>query len=230
MTIAALAVVLLGGRAAAQQNGIPEEVLAYPEMIVHNAKVVTMDDHSFGLNTPVGTIAQAMAVRDGKILAVGTNDYILRMAGPRTEKIDARGRMVMPGIIDTHTHIHNGALSDWVAKNPQAEKENAEAYSVTGKTNAELVQAITNTVKEHVRTQKPGRWAFISVGGGQGNVNGVLFLAQKNFTMSMLDPLAPEHPVILFSHPSYVVNKAFVKALEMLYGKVSAEAAGLDEW
>ena len=231
LLISMVGVVLISTMARSQQTvTVPAEVVSYPDMVVYNAKLVTMDDKSFGLNTPVGTIAQAMAVRDGKIMAVGSNDSIVRLAGPSTEKIDAKGRMIMPGIIDTHTHIHNNALSNWVAKHPEAEKENAEAYSVTGKTDEELVQAINAAVREHVRTQKPGRWAFISVGGGQGNVNGVLFLAQKKYTMSMVNPLSPEHPVILFAHPSYVVNTAFVKALEMLYGKVSADAAGLDEW
>ena len=221
----------LCGAAQAQQAGaIPEEVLAYPTMVVYNAKLVTMDDPSFGLNTPVGTIAQAMAVRDGKILAVGSNDAILRLAGPRTDRVDAKGRMVMPGIIDTHTHIHNGALSNWVAEHPEAEAENASSYSVSGRTDDEVVKAITATVQEHVRSQKPGRWAFISVGGGRDQVNGVLFLAQKKFTISMLNPLSAQHPVILFAHPSYVVNDAFVKGLEGLYGKVSKDAAGLDEW
>ena len=226
-----LLVLLLSTAARAQQSGsIPPEVLAYPQMIVHNAKLVTMDDHSFGLNTPVGTIAQAMAVRDGEILAVGSNDEILRLKGPQTELIDVRGRMVMPGIIDTHTHIHNGALSRWVAEHPEAEAENATSYSVSGRTPEELRDAITAAVKEHVRTERPGRWAFISVGGGQGMVGGILYLAQKNYTITMLDQIATQHPIILFSHPSYVVNTAFVKGMEMLYGKFDADAAGLDEW
>ena len=61
---------------------VPESVVAYPDMIIYNGKVVTMDDVSFGLNTPIGTVVQAMAVRDGKIMAVGTNDEIVAMAGP----------------------------------------------------------------------------------------------------------------------------------------------------
>ncbi len=231
VAFAALLVSCLSAAAWAQQTvTVPVEVAVYPQMVIHNAKVVTMDDHSFGLNRPVGTIVQALAVRDGKIMALGTNDQMLRLAGPATEKYDAKGRMVMPGIIDTHTHIHNGALSEWLLKHPEAEQENANSYAVTGKTDEELVQAITTMVREHARSQKPGRIAYITVGGGTGNVNGILFLAQKKFTISMLDPLSPQHPVILFSHPSYIVNTQFVKTLEMLYGKVSADAAGLDEF
>src|SRR5262245_310440 len=201
---------------AQQTVTVPVEVASYPQTIIHNAKVVTMDNDSFGLNTPIGTVAQALAIRDGKIMMVGTNEQALRLAGPSTDKIDAKGRMVMPGIIDTHTHIHNGALTDWILKNPQAEKELANSYARTARTDDDLVKAITATVQEHVRSQKAGRIAYITVGGGRGNVNGVLFLAQKKFTGSMLSPLSPNHPVILFSHPSYVVNDSFIKMLEML--------------
>lgn len=52
-----------------------------PEMILHNGKLVTVNDDS--LSARVGTIAQAMALRDGYITAVGTNDSVLRLG--RTE-------------------------------------------------------------------------------------------------------------------------------------------------
>jgi predicted amidohydrolase YtcJ len=48
--------------------------------------------------------------------------------------------------------------------------------------------------------------------------------------MAKIDPLSPNHPVILHAHPSYVVNTAFTKAIEQIYGDFDADAAGLDEW
>ena len=56
--------------ALAQQEG---------EMIFHNGQLVTVDDHGF--NSQLGTVAQAMYVKDGKITQVGDNDEILAMAG-----------------------------------------------------------------------------------------------------------------------------------------------------
>jgi hypothetical protein len=51
------------GVASAQRTvTVPESVVAYPEMILYNGKVVTMDDTSFGLNTQVGRVVQAIAV------------------------------------------------------------------------------------------------------------------------------------------------------------------------
>ena len=64
-------------------------IVIYPDLVVYNAKVVTVDDASF--NPGVGTIAQAMAIKDGKILLVGSNAQIRDAAGPNTRQIDLRG-------------------------------------------------------------------------------------------------------------------------------------------
>src|SRR5262245_61137453 len=68
--------------------------LGNPETVVHNGKIVTVDDHSF--TSDIGTIGQAMAVRDGRVLAVGTNEEIKALAGPNTKLIDLGGRTVVP--------------------------------------------------------------------------------------------------------------------------------------
>ncbi len=226
---------LFCGVASAQNTvTVPEEIVAYPDMLIHNGKVVTMDDTSFGLNTSRGTTAEAVAIRDGKIQAVGSNARILRMAGPETERIDVNGRMVMPGIVDAHTHIHNNELNYWVGQNPQVIDELAEQFSVAGNTDAEMEQGIRLAVEQHAGNAAPGRWAFITVsaagGGGSGLAPGVAYLASQKFTMQMLDQLAPNHPVLLYSHPSYVMNTGAMRGMEKLYGsKFDPRAAGLDE-
>src|SRR5262249_7563423 len=158
----------------------------------------------------IGKTVQAMAIRDGKILALGTNDEIVAMAGPQTDKIDLKGRMVMPGIIDTHTHIHNNELNSWVGNHPEAVASVSTTYSGSGKTDAELTDAITAAVKQHVAKAEPGRWAFVNVGGGPGNGtgSGVQYLALKKYTKDMLNKVAPAHPIMLVAHPSYVINSA----------------------
>jgi predicted amidohydrolase YtcJ len=231
--LASMGVIVFCVAALAQRTvTVPESVVAYPSMIVYNGKVVTMDDTSFGLNTQIGRIVQAMAVRDGKIMAVGTNDEIVAMAGPQTDKIDLKGRMVMPGIVDTHTHIHNNELNSWVGKHPEAVAAVSTSYSVSGKTDLELTNAITAAVKEHVAKAEPGRWAFIQVGSGPGNGTGagVSFLALKKYTKDMLNKIAPSHPIMLVAHPSYVINSAGIEGIKKLYGSAfSEDAAGIDE-
>jgi predicted amidohydrolase YtcJ len=74
------------------------------DLIVHNGKVVTMDH--------AGTVAQAVAIRDGVIVAVGRNDDVRKLAGPETRTIDAGGKLVVPGLIETHTHATGAARGE----------------------------------------------------------------------------------------------------------------------
>ncbi|NNE38016.1 MAG: hypothetical protein HKN08_06895, partial [Gammaproteobacteria bacterium] len=53
-------------------------ILGYPDMIIYNGNLITMDDEGF--NDQTGTIAEAMAIRDDSILAVGNNQEIRRLA------------------------------------------------------------------------------------------------------------------------------------------------------
>jgi len=68
-----------------------------PDTILFNGKIITVDDQF--------SIAQAVAVRGSRIVAVGTNQNITRLAGPNTQRIDLRGRSVVPGLIDNHAHF-----------------------------------------------------------------------------------------------------------------------------
>ncbi|MCZ6488933.1 MAG: amidohydrolase family protein [Acidobacteria bacterium] len=231
--LAALSLLLFCGIAEAQNMAtVPEEIVIYPDRIIHNGKIATMDDTSFGLNTSPGTMAEAMAIRDGKIQAVGSNDRILRMAGPETDKIDVNGRTVMPGIIDAHTHIHNTSLSYWLGQNPEALESVSHSYVIAGTRDTELEQGIVFSVEQHVEDTQPDRWAFVTVGsreGPSGMAPGVAFLQERKFPKQRLDSIAPNHPVLLHSHPAYVMNSAAIRAMEELYGsELSAEA--VDEY
>ena len=73
-----------------------------PDTILYNGKIVTVDNHE--VNENLGTIAQALAIREGKIVAVGNNAGVRRLAGTNTESIDLKGRTVVPGFIVTHDH------------------------------------------------------------------------------------------------------------------------------
>ncbi len=90
----ALAVPSLG-----QQNLDPR-IIAYPQMVLYNGKVLTADDDF--------TIVEALAIRDGKFLARGTTSDILPLAGPKTRRIDLQGKTVVPGFIESHMHGWQG--------------------------------------------------------------------------------------------------------------------------
>src|SRR3989337_3604560 len=107
-----LALVFLPGpeRAQGQSNADVarklEQLNAYPDLIVVNGKIATMDAQL--------TQVQALAIRNSRIVARGSSDEIRFLAGPQTQVLDAKGRTVLPGLIDTHTHPNSQALEHWL--------------------------------------------------------------------------------------------------------------------
>lgn len=71
--------------------------VAAPQLVLVNAKVFTAD--------AARPYAQAVAVEDGRFLAVGSDEHVRALAGPKTRIIDAGGRLVTPGLIEAHVHL-----------------------------------------------------------------------------------------------------------------------------
>ncbi len=82
----------------------------YADRILINGKIVTMDDWSTVPDEP-GHIFEAMAIKGKKIMALGTDQQIRELAGPKTHFIDVGGRTVIPGLIQTHYHLFGPAAS-----------------------------------------------------------------------------------------------------------------------
>jgi hypothetical protein len=78
-------------------TAIVEAQQAPADIILTNGKVITVDNRF--------SIAQAVAVRGDRIVAVGTTADINRLAGPNTRRIDLAGKAVVPGMIDNHAHL-----------------------------------------------------------------------------------------------------------------------------
>lgn len=71
------------------------------DLIFHNGKILTVDRNF--------STAQAVAITGQRITAVGTNQEVLALAGPNTQKIDLKGRTMIPGLVDTHRHMYGAA-------------------------------------------------------------------------------------------------------------------------
>ena len=221
-SLVAFAMLLVVFPGWAQQAGtIPEIVLAYPNMIVYNGKIVSMDDRTLELDGSVGTVVQAMAVRDDKILAMGSTDEILRLAGPRTQRIDLQGRTVIPGIINPHVHIHRDHLGYWFSNNPEAVAEVFKSVSVGGKTVAELRQAVELSLQEEAPKTRPGQWLSVKLPRrGLDEELAKAFLEEGGVTLQDLDRWAPNTPVMVSAlrFIGTVINTAARKASELEQG------------
>lgn len=88
---------------------LPAAVIQYADAVYINSTIVTLDDHAMNANP--GTIAQAMAVRDERIIGLGTNEEMLKYAGPGTKVVDLLGKMMIPGIVESHVHPQGAALN-----------------------------------------------------------------------------------------------------------------------
>ena len=214
---------MLVSLAAAQETvNVPVAIIAYPDLILHNGKIVTMDDASTGPSS--GSIYQALAIRNRRIQALGGNAEILSYAGPETQRINLQGRTVIPGIVDPHIHIHNDEVQYWVEQNPAAFDAMGKRFVVGGMTNEELKRGIELVLKERMSGVSPDKWAFVNLptndpnDPGSGTGIGVNFLQKREMTLQDLDELSPDNPVLLQAHPAYMINSPGKAAIEKLYG------------
>jgi predicted amidohydrolase YtcJ len=231
-TLFALNLVLLASSvASAQQTATaPIQLISYPELIIHNAKIVTMDDQD--PNGTIGKVFQAMAVRGDKIQSLGTNAEILPLAGPQTRKLDLRGRTVVPGMINTHNHLHGGYINAWIRKFPEDNEklraiQNRRSFRVDGTTFDELTKGIELVIKEKIVGERPDTWAAISLPtmGQYGIDIGDPYLVEGGMTRQKLDALAPDRPVSVSSDGRELYNTAARNTLLDLFNLDHTEEA-----
>jgi predicted amidohydrolase YtcJ len=92
---------LAAGPALAQRSAAG--AVSAPDLILRNARVTTLDRQN-----PQAT---AVAISGGRFVAVGSDDEVMRQAAPTTRVVDAKGRRVIPGLIDSHIHVIRGGLN-----------------------------------------------------------------------------------------------------------------------
>ncbi|MGL9621452.1 amidohydrolase [Bradyrhizobium sp. U531] len=158
--------------------------LAYAQkadLIVTNAKIVTLDAAS--------TIAQALAVRDGRIVAVGGNDAMEGLIGPATRRVDAGGRTIIPGLIDSHIHAVRAGLT-----------YATEVNWIGAKTIPEAMERLRQAAKA-----RPTSW--IIVAGGWSDLQ---FAEKRRPTLAEVMAAVPDNPawIQLFYSAVLITPKA----------------------
>lgn len=137
------------------------------DLIVANGVIHTVD--------PDAPLAQAMAVSNGVIVAIGSAEEIEPYRGPGTTSIDLEGRAVIPGLIDAHTHVFNLGMF-------------LRTVALVGTSGVEEIAA---RVEEAAAERPAGEW-ILGRGWDQND------WAVKEFpTAVALDAVAPDHPVWL---------------------------------
>jgi predicted amidohydrolase YtcJ len=168
-----------------------------PDSVFHNGLFTTLD-HSH-------PVAEAVAIKDGKFVAVGANADIIPLAGPGTRMIDLAGRRVLPGLIDNHLHIIRGGLNFNMELRWDGVRSLAEAMSM---------------LKRQVALTPPPQWVRV-VGGFTEHQ----FTEKRLPTIEDLNAVAPETPVFLLHlYDRALLNGAALRAVG--YTKDTPEPPG----
>jgi predicted amidohydrolase YtcJ len=146
------------------------------DLILHGGKVVTVD--------PAFSIRQAIAVRDGVIERVGSNDEVLALRGPKTEVIDLGGKAVIPGLIDSHTHPTGASVIEFDHPIPPME----------------TIGDVLDYIAGRARVLPEGEWIVLQ------QVFITRLRERRYPTRAELDRVAPRHPVLFRTGPDASLN------------------------
>jgi len=170
----------------ASETTIPEKTA---DRILFNANVITID-----AETPA---AEAVAIKNGKIIGLGSDAEILALADQSTERQDLQGRTLLPGFIDAHSHFNNALqLANWA---------NVSSPPVGPVVDIPTLIAVLVQHKQHMSVKK-GEW-IIAYGYDQDGLQ-----EARNVTANDLDSHFPENPVMLIhvsNHGAVLNSRAF---------------------
>jgi hypothetical protein len=128
-----------------------------------------------GESSAATRIAEAVAIANGRILAVGRDEEIRAYKGPNTEVIDLRGRLVVPGLADSHVHFIQGGFQLLAVHLKDAPSE----------------EEFVRRIAEKARTLPPGRW----MQGGDWDEEA--WPSRKLPNRWLIDPATPRTPVFI---------------------------------
>ncbi len=144
----------------------------HPDTILFNGKIVTVDEEF--------SIVEAVAIKDGRFVAVGTNAQVEGLAGQNTVMVDLGGQTVLPGFNDPHLHFAHslGFVADELSQKFRTSTSIKEMLEV---------------VKEKIAVTPPGELVWFFLGPGSPDA-----LEEGRYpTRKDLDPLTSEHPILL---------------------------------
>lgn len=144
------------------------EVLVHPERILYDGKILTVDEDF--------SVSEALAIRDGRFLAVGETTDIRPLAGPETDEIDLDGRTVIPGLVDSHIHLRQVGV----------DLDRVPLFEAT------RIDGVLDAIGDEAATTPDGEWVLAGWGWHESQ------LEEKRLPRrSELDEVAPDNPVFI---------------------------------
>ena len=194
-----LLVATLNASAFAKSSSGKASTSEAPDLIFVNGDIYTQA-------TPAR--AQAMAVRDGRIVAIGSSEAISKLKGSRTQVVDLGGHFVMPGFNDAHVHLSSAGFLQL----------NVDLIGV------QSIEQMQQRIAARVKTASPGEWI---VGRGWDHT---LWPGQKLPTRQDIDPVTGDHPAIFIRVDGHiaVANTAALKAAGITSQAATAAGGMID--
>ena len=159
-----------------------------PDTILVKGKIISVDAQ--------GGVHQALAIRDGRIVALGSSAAIRRLAGKQTRVVDLAGRTVIPGLTDSHMHAIRAALS--------------YTMEVHWFGTPSLEEAL-GRLRDAARVAKPGQWLIVAGGWTEEQ-----FRERRRPTQAELIAAAPDNPVyVQWMYGWALLTPAGYKALNL---------------
>ncbi len=156
------------------------------DFIFQGGSIITMD--------PNNASAQAMAVKDGRIVSVGSMDMVNAMKGKSTQIVDLDGRTLMPGMIDPHAHTYSVVKDDFIIISP---------------TEVDSFDDVMAKLKEGAAKLKEGEWLLAA------DYDSVVTPGGRQFTLDDMNSIAPNNPFLLLEgsgHAAYANTLAYQAA------------------
>ncbi len=176
LELACLVVVVLqglGGSSSAQES---EQSAKKVDRVFFNGKIVTVDADF--------RILEAVAVQKDRIAAVGSNEDILAWVRPDTQVIDLAGKMMLPGLIDSHVHATDAATFEFDHRVPEVAS----------------IQDVLKYIADRAELLEDGQWIRVQQ-------MFITRLAERRFpTREELDSVAPKNPVVFRTGPDIAAN------------------------
>lgn len=151
------------------------------DLILFNGKIVTVDSNF--------SVEQAIAVRDARIVAVGGDDDILRLKDEDTETIDLEGKMLLPGLIDSHVHPAGAAMTEFDHEIPRMDS----------------IADVLDYFRTRADVLDDGQWIVLQ------QVFITRLREQRYPTRAELDQAAPRNPAVFRTGPDASLNTLALK-------------------
>ncbi len=148
-------------------TGVIKGETTMADMVLMNGKIYTVE--------AAMPWAEALAVRDGKLMAVGSNQAIKPLIGAKTQVLDLKGRMVVPGFNDAHLHFADGGFYLLGVDLREAKNE----------------QEFIRLIKDYVSGLKQGEWVT------DGNWDHERWPSQKHPRKELIDSVTGDNPVLV---------------------------------